>query len=70
MVHMLSTRDAFGQALLELGEENPDVIVFTADIATSTRTGLFGQKYPQRFFDLGIAEQNMISVAAVKSVLS
>ena len=64
MVDMLSTRDAFGQALLELGEENPDVIVFTADIATSTRTGLFGQKYPDRFFDLGIAEQNMISVAA------
>jgi len=64
MVDMLSTRDAFGQALLELGEENPDVIVFTADIATSTRTGLFRQKYPDRFFDLGIAEQNMISVAA------
>jgi transketolase len=64
MLKMISTRDAFGQALVELGEENPDVIVFTADLATSTRTELFAAKFPDRFFDMGVAEQNMISVAA------
>jgi len=61
---MISTRDAFGQALLELGEENPKIIVFTADLATSTRTSFFAEKFPERFFDVGIAEQNMITMAA------
>jgi len=58
------TRDAFSHALLELGEENSNVIVFTADLATSTKTGIFAKKYPERFYDFGIGEQNMISTAA------
>lgn len=58
------TRDGYGQALLELGETNPDVVVLTADLAESTRTLPFGQKYPERFVECGVAEQNMMGVAA------
>ncbi len=58
------TRDGYGQALLELGENNPDVVVLTADLAESTRALPFGQKYPDRFVECGVAEQNMMGVAA------
>jgi len=58
------TRDGYGQALLELGEKNPDVVVLTADLAESTRALPFGQKYPDRFIECGVAEQNMMGVAA------
>jgi len=58
------TRDGYGQALLELGETNPDVVVLTADLAESTRALPFGQKYPDRFIECGVAEQNMMGVAA------
>ncbi len=61
---MVDLRDSYGQALLELGEENPDIMVFTADIATSTKTSVFGKRFPDRFVDVGIAEQNMITMAA------
>lgn len=61
---IVDLRDSYGQALLEIGEENPNVIVFTADIATSTKTSVFARKYPERFYDVGIAEQNMITMAA------
>jgi transketolase len=60
----MSTRDAYGKALLKLGETNPRVVVLDADLWTSTRTQKFREKWPERFVDLGIAEQNMVGVAA------
>lgn len=60
----LATREAYGETLLELGETNPDIVVLDADLAKSTMTLLFGKKYPDRFFYVGAAEQNMIGIAA------
>lgn len=59
-----SMRDGFGQGLLELGKQNPDVVVLTADLAESTRCHWFAEAFPDRFFELGVAEQNMMGVAA------
>ncbi|MEA3500251.1 MAG: transketolase family protein [Candidatus Marinimicrobia bacterium] len=61
---MLPTRDGFGKALVELGEINEKIVVLTTDVSGSVRANWFAEKFPQRFFDLGISEQNMISVAA------
>ena len=65
---MLSTqaamRDAYGEALLELGAANRDVVVVGADTTGSLKSGVFGAKYPERFFNVGIAEQNLVSIAA------
>lgn len=60
---MLLTRQGWADALLELGETNANVVVLDADLAKSTLTCLFKDKYPTRFFDMGIAEQNMINTA-------
>ncbi len=57
-------RQAYGETLVELGGENPDVVVLDADLSRSTRTRLFADKFPERFFNCGIAEQNMVSIAA------
>jgi transketolase len=57
-------RDAYGEALIELGASNPKVVVLGADTTGSVKSGVFGVKYPERFFNLGIAEQNLIGVAA------
>ncbi len=59
-----ATREAFGLALAQLGETNPDIVVVDGDVGNSTRTELFGKKYPTRFFNVGIAESNLVSVAA------
>ena len=59
-----ATRQSYGEALLELGKENEKVVVFDADLSTATKTNLFAKVFPNRFFDMGIAEQNMISTAA------
>lgn len=59
-----SIRSAFGNALCEVGENNPDVVVLDADLACSTQTKKFADKFPDRFFDCGIAEQDMIATAA------
>lgn len=59
-----ATRESFGEAVTELAAEYPDVIVLDADLAAATKTGIFKKKYPERFFDCGIAECNMIGVAA------
>ncbi len=59
-----ATRDAYGKALVELGRQNPDVVALDADLAKSTRTDWFAKEFPDRFFDMGIAEQNMIGTAA------
>ena len=56
-------RDGFGEALLELGKKNKGVVVVSADLAESTRCLEFGKKYPNRFFEVGVAEQNMAGVA-------
>jgi transketolase len=61
---MKATRDGFGQALLELGESNPNVVVLCADLAESTRTLAFKEKYPERYIELGVAEQNLATVAS------
>jgi len=60
----MSTREAYGNALLELGKENENIVVLDADISRSTMTRLFAMKFPRRFFDCGIAEQNMMGIAA------
>ena len=59
-----ATRESFGEALCELADSNPDIVVLDADLAAATKTSIFGKKYPERFFDCGIAEANMIGVAA------
>jgi transketolase len=61
---MISTRDAFGEALQKLGEVNKSIVVLDADLSTSTRTKKFAQEYPERFFNVGCAEQNLIGTAA------
>jgi transketolase len=57
-------RDVYGETLLELGAENENIVALDADLAGSTRSGRFGKAYPDRFFDMGIAESNMVSTAA------
>lgn len=64
MVDKIATRDAYGKALLILGEENSNVVVLDADLSKSTKTADFGKKYPNRFFNMGIAEANMLGTAA------
>src|SRR5919205_246747 len=59
-----ATRDAFGEALRELGRERPDIVVVDGDVNNSTRTEWFKEEFPDRFFNVGIAESNMISVAS------
>lgn len=59
-----SIRKAFGNALLAMGRENADIVVMDADLAESTQTAIFAKEFPDRFFDMGIAEQDMISTAA------
>jgi len=61
---MKSIRDGFGEALVELGERNPDVVVLTADLAESTRVKEFAEKFPDRFFQVGVAEQGLVTIAA------
>jgi transketolase len=60
----LSLREAYGETLVELGRENPDIVVLDADLSRSTMTQFFAVKFPERFFDCGIAEQNMVGIAA------
>ena len=59
-----ATRDAYGEALVELGGEMDNLVVLDADLAAATKTGMFKKAYPDRFFDCGIAEGNMMGVAA------
>ena len=59
-----ATRQSYGEALLKLGKENEKIVVLDADLSTATKTNLFAKEFPNRFFDMGIAEQNMITTAA------
>jgi transketolase len=63
-VEMIPTRNGYGEALLELGEKNPDVFVLTGDLSDSTRVLDFAKKFPDRFIECGVAEQNMMGIAA------
>lgn len=60
----LSTAEIYGKTLCELGAEHPEIVGLSADLAKSTKIGLFGEKFPERFFNVGIAEQNMFGMAA------
>ena len=64
MADKMATRKAYGETLVELGAENPDLVVMDADLSKSTMTAEFGKKYPERFFNMGIAEQNLYGAAA------
>ncbi len=63
-IEQLPTRNGYGDALLQLGETNKDVVVLTGDLAESTRVIAFAKKYPNRFIECGVAEQNMTGIAA------
>lgn len=63
-VKKIATRDSYGNALVELGKEHEDLIVLDADLAAATKTGIFKKEFPERHIDCGIAEGNMIGVAA------
>lgn len=59
-----SMRDGFGEALVEVGDKDERVVVLTADLADSTRVKAFADKFPNRFFQVGVAEQGLITIAA------
>ena len=63
MADKIATREAYGNALAEFGDKY-DFVVLDADLAAATKTGIFKKKFPERFFDCGIAEGNMMTVAA------
>ncbi|SFK88265.1 transketolase [Lachnospiraceae bacterium KH1T2] len=63
-VKKIATRDSYGNALVELGKEHDNLVVLDADLAAATKTGTFKKAFPERFFDCGIAESNMVGIAA------
>lgn len=65
----VAQRDAFGKSLVELADKFPQMVVFDADVCTSTQTAAFRQLYPQRFYQMGISEANMVAAAAAMSTL-
>lgn len=60
----IATRQSYGEKLAELGEKNQNIVVLDADLSNATKTGIFAKKFPDRFINVGISEQNMFSVAA------
>ena len=64
MGKMIAIRDAYGAALKELGEQNTKIVGLEADVASSTKSGIFGKAFPERYFNVGISELNMVSMAA------
>ena len=64
MVTKVATREAFGKTLVELGHGNPNIVVIGGDLNKSTMTSLFAKEFPDRFFDCGAAEQNMMGIAS------
>ena len=63
-VKKIATRDSYGNALVELGKEHEEIVVLDADLAGSTKTGVFRKAFPERHFNAGIAEANMVGIAA------
>ena len=68
-VKKIATRDSYGQALIELGREHDNLVVLDADLAAATKTGVFKKEFPDRHYDCGIAEANMMCVAAGMSTM-
>jgi len=64
MAEQLYQRDIYGKTLVELGRENKDIVVLDADLSSSTRTAIFAKEFPERFFNFGVAEQNMMATAS------
>ena len=62
-IKKIATRDSYGNALKELGDEFDNIVVLDADLAGATKTGIFKKAHPERFFDCGIQEANMIGMA-------
>lgn len=62
--NLKATRQSYGEKLAELGEKNKDIVVLDADLSGATKTSIFAKKFPERFFDMGISEQDMMSTAA------
>lgn len=60
----IATRQSYGEKLAELGKTNKNIVVFDADLSSATKTSIFAKEFPNRFFDMGIAEQDMVSTAA------
>lgn len=63
-MEQLYQRDVYGKTLVELGKQNKDIVVLDADLSGSTRTNLFAKEFPERFFNMGVAEQNMMAVSS------
>ena len=63
-VKKIATRESYGNALVELGKEHENLVVLDADLAAATKTGMFKKVFPERHIDCGIAECNMIGIAA------
>lgn len=63
-VEQKATRDGYGAGLIQAGDENPNVVVLCADLTESTRSEAFSKKFPERFFEVGVAEQNLAAIAA------
>ena len=63
-VEQVPTRDGYGEGVVALGEKNPNVVVLTGDLSESTRANMFQEKFPERFIECGVAEQNMMGIAA------
>ena len=60
----IATRQSYGEALVELGKKNPQIVVLDADLSSATKTQLFAKQFPERFFNVGIAEQDLMGTAA------
>ena len=69
MFEMKATRDGYGEGLVALGEKNPQVVVLSADLTDSTRASMFKEKFPERFFTMGVAEADMIGTAGGLSLV-
>lgn len=63
-MEQLYQRDIYGKTLVELGKDNKDIVVLDADLSASTKTNLFAREFPERFFNIGVAEQNMMAIAS------
>ena len=66
----IATRESYGEKLAELGEKNKNIVVFDADLSGATKTSIFAKKFPERFFNMGIAEQDMVSTSAGMSTFN
>lgn len=62
MANKIAIRDAYGEALLKLGKKNDKVVALEADVGSSTKSGVFGKEFPERYFNVGISEINMVSM--------